>query len=139
MYMRHADHSDLPAIEAAISKLVDAAAGPHMKFASIPHAMRSIEEAIVSKNVFICGGYMLMVSEGRTWWSSCTMLIEEIVLRISNIKTYAVSDVVDVLLYEAEQRGIKAVVAGDTQSGRMLPYYEEAGFSHIGKQMFKEI
>lgn len=108
-----------------------------MKFSDPETALGYMEHAVTQGCAVMVDGYFIMYSVGPAWFSKVNFLIEELIIRI-----YPTDSPVEVAIAALDELrelfGCVAIVAGDTQVGRMAPKYVAAGFVRLGEQLIKE-
>lgn len=132
--MRLAQREDLPALEAALRKLVDKSPALHMQFADWHVGWTYVQMQVNAGNVLIVGDFAVFVSITPLWFTSKRFVIEDLVLRISRESGTALDEIPAALKLLAKFENCVGVVSGDTQVGRMDQVYNDASFSLLGRQ-----
>lgn len=135
--MRHINLDDFALIRSKLDWLISFSKAPQMKYADINKAMETIHLRAERGLAVIVNGFLVMLDVGETWYLSEEAVIEDLVVRLYGNESPA--GVVDWIVSFAKSRGNKVIIAGDTQHGLMIPYYEEAGFVPMGAQLIKEV
>lgn len=82
-------------------------------------------------------GFLILFDVGKEWFSDHIYLFEKFVLKLE--PTAQAVMVPAILESMAIHFGCDAVIAGDSLAGKMTPFYERAGWSHLGTTLTKEI
>lgn len=138
--MRPAEYSDLPAIKAALVKLIGMAQGRgQMAYADLDAAMNNIIDRIGSGHgARVIDGFLILYDVGKPWYMDVPVLIEDMILRIEKTGS-PVSVAIQALDILAQENGCPAIAAGDTQVGYMTPHYINHGYTVIGTQLLKGV
>jgi hypothetical protein len=133
--MRLAYSAELPAILCALKRLQSRSKAPQMMFSDLNKAGFSIRGWIDDGEAWIVGDYFVAVTRGTMWYSEDPMLFEQLVIKVYNTNNNQISTVTDFLKALCVSESCAAVIVGDAQSGRMIPVYQDAGFSTVGTQL----
>jgi hypothetical protein len=123
----------------AFLRLKAKSASPKMVLAEPDVAYAGLTKFISKGQALEIGDYLLLYDFGTVWYSSKVHLIEELTIRFQREYNNPVTDVVNALETIARHIGARGIAVGDTQAGLMLPYYQAAGYSFLGTQLFKEV
>jgi len=100
-------------------------------------AWEGIENYALEDRAYLHAGFLILFDTGRPWWNNKLTFYEQFVLKV---KPTAQPELVpDILENMARCLGCEAVVAGDALAGKMTPFYERAGWVHLGTTLTKEI
>lgn len=135
--MRAAHPSDVPKIMQALAWVQAKGNSPFLKGASLMAAELGVRDYIHREQAVIHAGFFIMVDIGKEWFSDKLFLFEKLVLKLDAAADPA--EAVKALEGLALVNGCGAVVAGDALAGKMTPFYEQAGWSHLGTTLTKEI
>lgn len=112
-------------------------AHPWAKSASIAAGMRAVIEGRIGAVLF--SGYALIYDYGKQWYSDKPVLLEQMLLRISD-GPGDFTAVVTTMQKLARLHGCAGIVSGNSVSRPGLTrLYERAGFQSIGRTFYKEV
>ncbi len=112
---------------------------PQFQLSSVEVASAYIRKAMTENRAFIHHGYLILVDVATPWHSRESVLIEELILKVYDQPEWKVEEAIACLDGIALAKGVRFIVAGDTQVGYMVPKYHAAGFVTLGTQLFKEV
>lgn len=135
--MRLATESDMPSIMQAAWATFNRSPAPQMAIMTPADAELTIRNAIHQGRAYIVEHVLIVVDDGCPPFSSTRTLFEQLVLKLASKGN--VSAAVAALDDIARARDCTHIAVGDTQIGKMVPYYEAAGFMPLGVQLFKEV
>lgn len=136
--MRPLDQDDLTAIEQALVSLQHTSSAPQMYLSDIRAAMEHIRMQDGCGLAYIIGPYFLLVDVGRPWYLGKRVLFEDLVLKVYPTIEGDINDVVKAMYTLRDRFACSAIIAGDTQAGKMIPVYTSHGFKPMGQQLIKE-
>lgn len=110
-----------------------------MKLAEPRVANNYLIYAAATGKLWVYGDFALLVDAAAPWYSTASVLIEDIIVRYRREYGNTVDSAIAQLEVLARRLGCVAVAAGDTQIGLMAPRYLAAGFTTLGTQFYKEI
>lgn len=135
--MRLAQGQDVHNIMNVVWGVFNRSPAPQMKVMTPIDTELTIRTGIHEKRAFIVEGVFILVDVGIMPFSSKRVLFEQLVLKLQpdgNVKA-AVAALDDI----ARSFSCSHIAVGDTQIGKMVPYYESAGYAPLGVQLFKEV
>lgn len=98
--------------------------------------MRAVLEGRIG--AVLCDGYLLVYDYGNQWYSEKPVLIEQMLLRVSD-RAGKFDDVVGVMKQLAVHHGCEGIVSGNAVSRPGLSrLYERAGFRQVGTTFYRE-
>lgn len=135
--MRYPTPGDFALIRKRLQWVQESGDSPYLSDADLDYAMGNISDACAHQRAIIHNGFFIMFDVGSDWFSPKLRLYEKLVLKLDlSAKARNVPAYLEVL---AELLGCEAVVAGDALAGKMTPFYERAGWEHLGTTLTKEI
>ena len=138
--MRDATLGEMDPIMTALRKWEMKSTAVHTKLLHLDTARENIRRAIKERRVKFVGGYMVMFDIGADWFTNREVLIEQFIMKVYEHDTsMSAQDAVNALAIVAQDYGVPAIFAGDTQTGHMISKYQTAGFQVLGVQLVKEI
>jgi hypothetical protein len=135
--MRYATTADHPAIMSAALRMLARSPAPQMKLADESAADSHFHMQILRRRIAIVGDFAIMFDVDIPWYSDQRVLIEDLILRISNEHNNPVETAIAALDDIAAEFGCTAIAVGDTQIGYMRPKYEAHGYVPMGTQLLK--
>jgi hypothetical protein len=136
--MRMGAHTDVEFVVSALARMREKNPGKQMQYTDIATAQAYIESAVDRDLTRVIGGYFIMFDVGMPWYSQESFLLEDLIIRIYPTE-FPVKVAIDALSTIAREYGLKAITAGDTQIGHMVPLYHASGFVTLGTQLIKEL
>lgn len=135
--MRTATEADVDAAMRSLIRMREKNPGKQMQYTDVDTARDYITNQMHNRRAVVVDDYFILFDIGSPWYSNESFLIEELVIRTGTGRSPP-SVAVAALDELREMYGCKAVIAGDTQIGAMVPHYKAAGYVELGVQLMKE-